>query len=1460
MSKIRRIIAYLFIMLMAVILINSCNFSMAATGSKRLGLYGSGNGRPTGYYTTGTKNSSKVIPVIKIIEYNDTGTAQKTETESEAIYCLKDGVGFANTTTGTATTVNYTQYFDMRNPDGMGTYKNALPQTTANYKKLMWLLDNLCIPEDADSVNTLLAKAGLEKSDFTSYMKSNTDKTFKDVIEIIQQAAIWYITNNGDSYQPSQYSTFAVSTTNSGTGTNLEDKLNMDIDGNAIMDLYDYLISEPQSHSTYDYTQQGQSAISFDTSRAKIDYSGSYILVGPYRVTASSNDYTGFSAKVYNNNSEITSATIIKGSSKVSGTNTTAKIKSTIGSDFYIQLPYNTTASIKIEVKANTEVKNLTYWSTAASTMNANQPIVVIEKQNKPYSNSDTKSVTEPKTQVTVQKAWNDDNNNARPTSVTVELFADGKTTNQTATLNSGNNWKHTFSNLSIKTSTGKNIVYTVQEQNIPEGYTAKVTKTSDNNFTITNTHKEEKTEVTVKKSWKDSKNKESIRPDSITVELLKNGEPFNHEATLNSANGWQYTFEDLDLKEGDTNIKYTVQEKNTPEGYTASVSGNAQSGFTITNTHKIFDLALRKYITKVNGKLLNEQNIALRNPNIDKTTLSSGTTATYEHKKDPVLVKTGDTVTYSITIYNEGEKNGYASQITDQLPTGLVCTSTGNVTSKGKDGANKNTYRISYNSGTNKVVLDIVNSGENTAKALNAYDTDLDYETIELNCRVDYEAKFGAKNILTNTAWISADYDSEAGKAGEDIDSQPTANPSVDKDSMEDYKGKDTNPTDLSNNEHFYEGEQDDDDFEKVYVKMFDLSLRKFITAVNEKELSTNGVYDRAPVVDTTPLINESDTASYKHTKSTVSVAPGDTVTYTIRVYNEGEVDGYAEEIVDHLPPELEFLPNDDLNKKYLWTLDSEDESGRTVKTTYLSKEENEKGNIIKGFNGGSTLSYKDIQIRCKVKEGIQSLKKITNIAEITESNNENGIPDRDNEEKVKLPTDPELPDYKGKETNPDDLTDKDEYYEGQEDDDDFEKLIVEKFDLALRKFITGVNDEEVTTRVPRVDTTKYGTIVDGKEVTDMEYTHPKDPVRVANNDIVIYTIRVYNEGTKSGYASEIKDDLPEGLEYIPDNEINQQYGWVLYDAEGKVTEDVSNAVEIRTTYLSKDNETEAGEFLLKAFNPEEMETPDYKDVQIAFRVTEPNTSDRILTNKAEISKDTDENGDDVDDIDSTPDKWIDEDDDQDVEHVYVKYFDLALRKWVSQVILIEDGVQKEMDTGHYAEQDPEPAVKVELNKKRIENTIVKFRYQIRITNEGEIEGYATEISDYIPEGLTFNQADNPKWREENGKIVTDQLKDTLLQPGEQVTIDVVLTWINDENNLNLKTNVAEISDDDNPSDSPDIDSTPNNKKPGEDDIDDAPVILTIVTGIASKYIFLIAGTIMLIGTGALTIKKYVV
>ena len=313
------------------------------------------------------------------------------------------------------------------------------------------------------------------------------------------------------------------------------------------------------------------------------------------------------------------------------------------------------------------------------------------------------------------------------------------------------------------------------------------------------------------------------------------------------------------------------------------------------------------------------------------------------------------------------------------------------------------------------------------------------------------------------------------------------------------------------------------------------------------------------------------------------------------------------------------------------------------------------------------------------------------------------------------------------------------------------------------------------------------------------------------------------------------------------------------MLDKDGNETTEVSKAVSIVTDYRSRAKSAE--ENLIKAYNAETMKDgPDYVDVKVAFKVIEPNTSDRIIINHAQVSEDADENGEDVTDIDSTPDQWNEGEDDQDIEKLYVKYFDLALRKWVTHAIVIEDGVQKEMATGHYAEQDPEPVVKVEVNKERINNTVIKFRYSIRVTNEGEIAGYATEISDYIPEGLKFNQADNPKWEEKDGKVVTTQLKDVLLQPGESAEVEIVLTWINGEDNMGVKDNWAEISEDDNESGTPDIDSTPNNRKEGEDDIDDAPVALTVVAGKAQTYIALISGTLLIIGGGIFLIKKYVV
>ncbi len=637
---------------------------------------------------------------------------------------------------------------------------------------------------------------------------------------------------------------------------------------------------------------------------------------------------------------------------------------------------------------------------------------------------------------------------------------------------------------------------------------------------------------------------------------------------------------------------------------------------------------------------------------------------------------------------------------------------------------------------------------------------------------------------------------------------------------------------------------------------KEFDLSLRKYITKVGNKE------YDREPQVDTTNLTENTDTTSeYNHSKQPIEVQRKSIITYTIRVYNEGEVDGYASEVTDYLPEELEFVADNEINRQYGWQLG---EDGRTVTTNYLSQENEETPgeNLLKAFDG-ENLDYKDLQIVCRVKEDAEIDKKLTNLAEITEDNNEFDFPDRDSTpDNVEKPSDEDLPGYK------DDEIDKD-YVPGQEDDDDFEKVIVKQFDLALRKFITnvegtntideddsqGVTDTQIGNVTDRIPEVSYD-----RENNKITYNHKKDPVEVVTGNIVTYTIRVYNEGDINGYANLISDDIPDGLKFLPENETNVEYRWVMYDESGNVTENVEEAVKIETDYLSKE---QGEENLLHAFNKDEeiSETnPDYKDVKVAFEIVEPNGSDKILVNSAQISDDSDENGDPVEDIDSTPDEWNEGEDDQDREYVKLTYFDLALRKWVTEAIVIEDGKQTITQTGHTPEMNPEPVVKVELYRKNINDVTVKFRYSIRITNEGDIAGYAKEITDYVPEGLRFIAEDNPGWTDEGNNVISTRLlENTLLQPGEYADVEVVLTWINGEDNMGEKVNIAEISEDYNDKGVPDRDSTPDNQKPGEDDIDDAPVLLSIETGAVTTYFTLTLIILVAVAGGVFLIKRYV-
>ena len=243
----------------------------------------------------------------------------------------------------------------------------------------------------------------------------------------------------------------------------------------------------------------------------------------------------------------------------------------------------------------------------------------------------------------------------------------------------------------------------------------------------------------------------------------------------------------------------------------------------------------------------------------------------------------------------------------------------------------------------------------------------------------------------------------------------------------------------------------------------------------------------------------------------------------------------------------------------------------------------------------------------------------------------------------------------------------------------------------------------------------------------------------------------------------------------------------------------------------------------------------------------------------KDDDKKDDDKKDDDKKDDEKKDDKPSQDDNKEDKEELK-RQFDLSLRKWVTEAIITTDNETKVIKTGNKAEDNPKKLVKVDIKGSQVNNVIVRFKYSIKVTNEGQIPGTVEEITDYIPNGLKFEQQYNKDWIYTNGNATTNILQGKILQPGETAEVEIILTWENNKNNLGLKTNIAEITKDYNTYGIADKDSTPANYNLEEDDIDTAGIILTTKTGSTiAAYITLSLSGLSLITFGIIAIKRKV-
>lgn len=182
---------------------------------------------------------------------------------------------------------------------------------------------------------------------------------------------------------------------------------------------------------------------------------------------------------------------------------------------------------------------------------------------------------------VTVTEGWHDqsDYDKIRPEKVTLTLTGSGGNVyEKTVTKDT---WTTAFSDLP-KNSKGEQIIYTLTQEGI-KGYKTTITDNETGTIAVINTHEPVKT-ITVTVTWNDENNKDSIRPDKVTVKLTDGTTAVSTKEINNDS--WKHVFENIIVFNGDGKASYTVTQ-DAVNGYTTEIKASDDGNtIEIINTH----------------------------------------------------------------------------------------------------------------------------------------------------------------------------------------------------------------------------------------------------------------------------------------------------------------------------------------------------------------------------------------------------------------------------------------------------------------------------------------------------------------------------------------------------------------------------------------------------------------------------------------------------------------------------------------------------------------------------------------------------------------------------------------------------------------------------------------------------------------------------------------------------------
>ncbi len=309
-----------------------------------------------------------------------------------------------------------------------------------------------------------------------------------------------------------------------------------------------------------------------------------------------------------------------------------------------------------------------------------------------------------------------------------------------------------------------------------------------------------------------------------------------------------------------------------------------------------------------------------------------------------------------------------------------------------------------------------------------------------------------------------------------------------------------------------------------------------------------------------------------------------------------------------------------------------------------------------------------------------------------------------------------------------------------------------------------------------------------------DLALKKRAENIYVKYGEDVPFTITVFNQGYETPKEVSITDYIPEGFDF----DATKNTGWSVA-SPGKLE------------YVLKDVELNPGDSsnITLVLTPRLGAQPGHKFINEAEISEIRDTADNVRIDLDSWPDDDPDNDNDVvpgseddDEIEGTAKQDSDEDeDDNDVAEV--KLMDLALKKEL-----------------------PEDA---------------KFRYgdfitfNLTVYNQGDVAVKDVEITDYVPEGFTFDAIRNPLWNGADTDKPVYTIGNTIM-PGDSVKFNITLlcNYIG-EPNPEAWVNVAEISKihnvegedvsqfdyDSTPDDNPDNDAGGKPDSPSDDSVD---------------------------------------